>query len=158
TKAWRSVGLRTEYWTATWAMIGDHPWLGVGPGNFGRHYPRYMAATAFEKIQDPHNFILEIWATCGLFALLVLSATLGVFFCRVWSVVRSPWSEPRPIGSEEAAGCSLSVAALTTDYRSSQRWDFYFAGMAGLILGFVIRAGDLSADDLLPEGLVSGIR
>src|SRR5262249_7118374 len=110
-KAWRSIGLRTEYWTATWAMIGDHPWLGVGPGNFGRHYPRYMTATAFEKIQDPHNFILEIWATCGLFALLLLLAALGVFFFRVWSVVRCPWSEARAIGSGEAEPRSLSVAA-----------------------------------------------
>jgi O-antigen ligase len=157
-KAWRSIGLRTEYWTATWTMIGDHPWLGVGPGNFGRHYPRYMAATAFEKIQDPHNFILEIWATCGLFALLALAATLAVFFFRVWSAVRSPWSEPRPIGSEEAARRSLSVAALTMGYGPSPGGDFYFAGMAGLILGFIIKAGDLSADDLLPEVLLSCVR
>ena len=49
-------------------VIGDHVWLGVGPGNFGRLYPRYMATTAVEKVQDPHNFVLELWATCGIFA------------------------------------------------------------------------------------------
>ena len=31
-KAVYSVGLRTGYWTATWDMIREHPWLGVGPG------------------------------------------------------------------------------------------------------------------------------
>src|SRR5262249_38096632 len=60
-----SLSLRFDYWRATWAMIREHPWLGVGPGNFGRHYPRYMVPTAFEYIKDPHNFVLELWATSG---------------------------------------------------------------------------------------------
>ena len=56
-------------------MIRDQPWFGVGPGNFGRHYPRYMAPTDFEKVKDPHNFALEIWASCGILALLAFLVT-----------------------------------------------------------------------------------
>src|SRR5262249_59188107 len=68
----QSSARRLEYWGVTWAMIADHPWLGVAPGNFGRHYPRYMPPSAFEKLQDPHNFVLEMWATSGVFAALAL--------------------------------------------------------------------------------------
>src|SRR5262249_44190869 len=73
---------RLDYWTATWSMIRDHPWLGVGPGHFGRFYPRYMKETAFQKIKDPHDFALEIWSTCGIAALLALGVVIGAFLWR----------------------------------------------------------------------------
>src|SRR5207253_4270159 len=87
-KARGSFGLRTEYWSATCRMIGDHVWRGVGPGNFGRLYPPYMAATAVDKVTDPHNFALEISATAGVFALLALLVTLGLFFRQISSAIR----------------------------------------------------------------------
>jgi hypothetical protein len=145
-KAQRSFGLRSEYWAATWRMIGEHPWLGVGPGNFGRHYPRYMAETASEKVQDPHNFALEIWATCGIFALLALLATLAAFFRRTWHVLLCPESV---VSASERKAASRALRI---------RWEFYLGGMAGLILGFVLRAGDRSADQILLEGVLSGGR
>jgi O-antigen ligase len=145
-KAWRSFGQRMEYWAATWKMIHDHPWLGVGPGNFGRLYPRYMAPAAFEKILDPHNFALELWATSGFFAMLALVATIAVFLWRIWSVVRGPWS------------VAQASAAPAADYGPRTGWAFYLGGVAGLLLGFLLRAGDLSAEDMLKEGLLSGLR
>src|SRR5262249_352903 len=77
------VGLGLQYWEATRKMIAARPWLGVGPGNFGDNYTRFMAPQAWEKIKDPHNFLLEIWATSGAFALLALVALLAAFFVRV---------------------------------------------------------------------------
>lgn len=68
----KSLGYRWQYWQATTQMIADHPWLGVGPGNFGDHYTRYKLATASEEITDPHNFLLELAATAGLPALLAM--------------------------------------------------------------------------------------
>ncbi len=46
-------------------MIADHPWLGCGPGNFQDFYTQYKLPEASEEIADPHNFLLEIWATAG---------------------------------------------------------------------------------------------
>jgi O-antigen ligase len=78
--AGQSLGLRFDYWSAAWKMIGAHPWLGVGAGNFGRHYPQHMLPTVTEKITDPHNFAIELWATGGLFALVALLVALAAFF------------------------------------------------------------------------------
>src|SRR6185437_1294611 len=77
------IALRLEYWETTWRMIRERPWLGVGPGNFGENYTRLMPESAEEKIKDPHNFALEIWATCGIFALLAMLVALVAFFQHV---------------------------------------------------------------------------
>jgi hypothetical protein len=99
----QSLDKRLDYWSATWKMItdGKHPrqfWLGVGPGNFGRHYTQYMAATAYEQVKEPHNFLLESWATSGVFAMAALVSTLGLFF---WAT-RGAWSSLLGRGLETA--------------------------------------------------------
>ena len=43
-------------------------WSGVGPANFAMPYLRHKLPQASEEIQDPHNMILEVWATAGIFA------------------------------------------------------------------------------------------
>lgn len=133
---------RLEYWANTWAMITDHPWLGVGPGNFGRLYPRYMSPAAFEKLQDPHNFVLEMWATSGVFAALSLLATLAALF---WSVWRRRFEDP--IAREAPPAFS-----------SGLRWEFYLGGVVGLLAGFVLRASNMAPEFIPWEGILAGGR
>ena len=64
-QATKSLGYRMEYWEATLAMIRDYPVTGSGPGNFQFAYTQYKLPRASEEIQDPHNFLLEVWATAG---------------------------------------------------------------------------------------------
>lgn len=75
----KSVLYRLEYWQATAAMIAEHPVFGCGPGNFKENYTAYKLPQASEAISDPHNFLLEIWATAGTPA-IVLLLLLGVAF------------------------------------------------------------------------------
>ncbi|MFO0896761.1 MAG: O-antigen ligase family protein [Pirellulales bacterium] len=86
TEARKSLGYRLEYWESTAALIADHPWLGVGPGNFQANYPRYKLPQASENIADPHNLLFEVGATAGLPALAMLVAALAAVG---WSVVRA---------------------------------------------------------------------
>lgn len=148
-KSQRSLGLRRDYWTATWKMISDtqHPlvlWLGVGPGNFGRYYSRYMLPTAFEDVKDPHNFALEMWATTGILSLIALLMALGAFFRAVWPAVRDP------------------VPAPFSDREQATPWEFYFGGMAGLLLAYILWAsgqtGEHRADAILVGGVVAAFR
>jgi O-antigen ligase len=137
----------TREWSAAWAMIREHVWLGVGPGNYGRHYPKYMAPTAPAFATQPDNFALEIWATLGLPALLGLGLALVNFFRRTLAVVqRSQSSVP---GWEQG----------TDDEPEGTRWEFYEGGMAGLLVGFVFRALRLDSPEAIPaEAVAAGVR
>jgi hypothetical protein len=76
-RAAASLGYRVQYWQATLQMIADHPLAGCGPGQFQDAYMHYKQPTASEEIADPHNFLLEIWATAGTPAMLAFLAILG---------------------------------------------------------------------------------
>jgi len=78
-EASKSLGYRTQYWRSAISMIADHPVAGCGPGNFQNAYTRYMLPEASEEIADPHNFLMEVWATAGTPAVLALVAVLGGF-------------------------------------------------------------------------------
>lgn len=80
----KSVLYRWEYWQATGKMIADHPWLGCGPGNFKSCYTQYKLPQASESVADPHNFLLEVWATAGTPAVLALIGVLACFAIQVW--------------------------------------------------------------------------
>lgn len=139
---------RLDYWSATWKMIAAHPWLGVGPGNFGRHYPRFMSPSAHENISDPHNFALEIWAAAGVFALACLLLAFAAFFRPLLAVALRPPAvkkapardnEPPEVGNGERVN-----------------WEFYLGGMIGLLISFLVRAPGKTPDEILLEGVAAG--
>jgi O-antigen ligase len=80
-EASKSLGYRIQYWKSSIEIIADHPWLGCGPGQFQHAYTQYKLPEASEEIADPHNFILEIWATAGTVALVAALALLGSLAC-----------------------------------------------------------------------------
>lgn len=140
----KSLEKRLDYWQATWAMITDgrypgHFWLGVGPGNFNRFYPRYMSPTAHEEVTDPHNFVLETWATSGVFVMLALGGVLAGFF---WQT-RQVWSQK--MDSVEA-GIAGRYVDHDTENRFGTRWEFYLGGIGGLLLGFILAKFDTFSD------------
>lgn len=90
-EASKSFGYRIQYWQSTLQMIGDHPIAGCGPGNFQETYTRYALAEASEEIAEPHNFLMEVWATAGTPAMLAL---LGVLGCFALSLIRPPGFAP----------------------------------------------------------------
>ena len=104
-RASKSFGYRLQYWQSSLRMIADKPWVGCGPGNFQEVYTQYKLPEASEEIADPHDFLLEIWATAGTPAAL---AFLGVLGCFAWSMagggdkfeIRNPKSQVRNPKSE----------------------------------------------------------
>lgn len=138
-----TVSLRLLYWRTTARIIGEHPWLGVGPGNFRGAYAQHMEENAEEKIADPHNFALEAWSSGGLFALLGLLAALGALYVGAFRLLRAPATATEP-----------TVAGPP----SAPRWDLYVGGMAGLLVGFILRVGGESPDVMLGETIAAGMR
>jgi hypothetical protein len=148
-----TVAQRLEYWQTTWQMIREHPWLGVGPGNFGEHYTRLMPVTADEKIRAPHNLALELWATCGLFALLTLLAALAAFFTQV---VR--WLGGWVVNPQPPNHLTTQPPNHLTTQPPEIRWEFYLGGMFGLLLGFVLRIYVASPSTIVTETWAAAVR
>jgi O-antigen ligase len=137
--AGQRFGDLTREWSAAWAMIHDHIALGVGAGNYVRHYPQYMAPTAPAVVSQPGNFVLEVWATLGLLAVVALAIALVSFFRRTLPVAFGPSQE-------------------VEDEGEATRWEFYEGGMIGLLVGFVLRALPLSGEAITAEALAAAAR
>jgi tetratricopeptide (TPR) repeat protein len=79
TEAPKSVLYRIEYWRATAKIIAQYPIFGCGPGNFQEAYTAFKLPEASETPADPHNFLLEIWATAGTPAVVLLLGLIVAF-------------------------------------------------------------------------------
>ncbi len=60
---------RLPLWTASMALIADHPWFGIGPMQY--------AALQFGAMAHPHSFPLQIAVEWGLTAALLLFSLLA---------------------------------------------------------------------------------
>jgi hypothetical protein len=129
----------TREWSAAWHMIRDHFWLGVGPGNYGPLYPKYMAPSAPTFARQPDSFFLEVWATLGLPALLALGLALVSFFRRTLALVPDP-----------------GLAVENEDGRT--RWEFYEGAMIGLVAGFLLRALPAGPGAIVSEAVDAAVR
>ncbi len=60
-----SVMERLAHWDAGLRMFADHPWLGVGIGNYGVSYARYALAHWYEPLGHAHNVFINFLAETG---------------------------------------------------------------------------------------------
>jgi O-antigen ligase len=82
---------RLQLWRSSWAMVRDHPWLGVGLDNFLYQYrTHYVLPTAWEEfnLSHPHNLVLDSWLRLGLPGLVVFVGLLVAFFRYGWMAYR----------------------------------------------------------------------
>ncbi len=75
--------VRWQYWQASAKMYADHPFTGVGPGNFKIFYPHYKPVEALESVADPHNFLLSILTQYGPIGLVGFLAMIFIPLLRV---------------------------------------------------------------------------
>jgi hypothetical protein len=106
-----SLEYRFEYWQSSLAMISQSPVLGCGPGNFQDEYTRYKLPQASEEVSDPHNFLLEIWATAGTPALLAFLAAAGLFVAALFELPEIDSDESEQSENERTLAASKSSAS-----------------------------------------------
>ncbi|MBV8554118.1 MAG: O-antigen ligase family protein [Planctomycetaceae bacterium] len=126
TESTKSLRYRWEYWVGAWRVITGGPrtiWTGIGPGNFGDAYVHYKLPQASEEVKDPHNLLLEVWSTAGVWAAVALVSALGL---ALWNLLgpaspcgaatvedassRSPQPSPQPPALPRRAGWLLASA------------------------------------------------
>ena len=124
----KSLAYRLQYWQATSRLIADHPWFGVGPGNFRQQYLKYKLPEASEEIADPHNMFFEVAATGGIPSLagMALFLTLVVAASRYSGRGASTGelSDQAPSPPE-----STSIGVWNSGMGPAARRAFWFAGL-----------------------------
>jgi putative inorganic carbon (HCO3(-)) transporter len=128
--AWRVHILR---WT--WAIIRDHPWLGVGPGAFP------VALTHYQRIpyvggENPHNLYLEVAAEFGVAVGILVLAGLILFLGQaVMAARRLPEGSP---ARGRLAALIGAVGAFAIHSAFDLDWSFPAIAMTvATILGIV---------------------
>ena len=81
-----SVIERIAHWQAALGMWADHPWLGVGIGNYATAYPTYNLPRWYEPLGHAHNVYLNFGAEAGLLGFL---AYLGLWIACLLQAVRA---------------------------------------------------------------------
>lgn len=95
-----STFFRLELWRSSLVLIREHPWFGVGPGNFLNAYrTRYVLPSAWQEfnLEHPHNVYLDHWTRLGLLGLLAGVAVQVAF-----------WREMRREGKKKALVIGLT--------------------------------------------------
>jgi O-antigen ligase len=69
-------------------MFSEHPWLGVGIGNYEPVYPAYALPRWDEPLGHAHNYYLNIAAETGLVGLSAYLILWSAVFWQAWQAVR----------------------------------------------------------------------
>lgn len=143
---------RNVIWRHAWVLLQEHPWTGVGWGQFGA----YWALTPLEGrgelfVGHAHNLFLHLAVEMGLpFALALLGFT-------AWFAFRTLMFVPASSGDQWGRWCLLYLGAVTLLHSQLEfpLWYPYFllpfAALCGL-LGrdvFFVRA----PSELMPEAM-----
>ena len=132
------VKIRANFWLAGIREFFDHPWLGVGPDQYGSYYEKYRTlsdAKNYEKIltNDAHSASVQTLATLGIFGTLTFLLLLALVIRSLliqWDSVpgRRPW--------HFALGLFFFVY-LTNSFISPMTVPskFLFWGLAGWVIG-----------------------
>lgn len=87
-----SVIERLAHWQAAINMWTDHPWLGVGPGNYATVYELYRLPRWQDALGHAHNVYLNIAGESGVLGLL---GYLLLWAAGIWQALRSTASNRR---------------------------------------------------------------
>jgi O-antigen ligase len=107
-----AVKERMAYWFGGIHMAEDHPWQGVGLGNYGAQYDAKYFTSPFMKSQvHAHNYYIHITAETGVIGLtaylLLIGGVLATGIGAVRRTARDPFARALALGG---VGVVVAVA------------------------------------------------
>ncbi len=97
---------RLAHWQAAREMWRDHPWLGVGFGNYPAVYPAYAVGRWLNPLGHAHNYLLNIGAETGLVGITVYLIFWIFTFGVLWLAVQRSHGFDRAVA---AGGLGIMV-------------------------------------------------
>jgi O-antigen ligase len=74
---------RLELWRGCLTLLREHPWFGVGPGNFAAAYrTRYILPSAWQEfnLEHPHSIYLDHWTRLGVLGVIAgITVQMGLW-------------------------------------------------------------------------------
>lgn len=128
-----SVVERIAHWQAALAMWTDHPWLGVGAGNYAVVYDQYNLPRWYEPLGHAHNIYLNFAAEAGLLGLL---AYLWLWLASLWQALRGAAASDR-LTAAVAAGILGGLTAATVHNFFDNLWVQHIYLTLALLLGLL---------------------
>jgi len=125
---------RMAHWYAAWNMFAEHPWLGVGIGNYGVTYAQYGLREWPFSLGHAHNFYLNVLAEAG-----IVGATFYLLF--VCASVSCAWltvQRARGLDRWVAMGVLGAMLAITAHNFFDNLW------VPGMNLQFALLLGMLA--------------
>jgi putative inorganic carbon (HCO3(-)) transporter len=137
-----SSQLRMALWESSWAMLMEHPILGIGWGAYWMVYPAYdfWINDSATTIYHAHNMFLHIGAELGFLG-------LGAFTWLLVSVLRIALALNRRCSKHEICGIALGLAAaligiiingLTDHIMFNIQMSIFFWIIAGITVSLVM--------------------
>ena len=110
-----SFQARIEYWRITSKVIKDNFLFGVGPDKLYDVTSNYMAPGSLKlitttRMDNAHNWFLNLTANYGLFSISLLTVIIGVILCMAFNIVRNQGTQ-----NSLAMGSILAFLALLID-------------------------------------------
>ena len=74
-----SITQRLDYWRTAIRVIKEHPFTGVGPGNFQEVFLKYKVGLSTDT-RYAHNIFLHTWSETGILGLIGIFYLIAAFF------------------------------------------------------------------------------
>ena len=125
---------RKDIWRATWSLIKDNPWTGVGFGAYYLAIPQYQVSSGRTKVEQAHNDYLDLIASGGVVAALLAAAFIVLLIWRARSSLRS--ADPY----RRAAALGALAGILSVSVHSVADFGLQLTGIAVIFAALVVIA------------------
>ena len=138
---------RLMAWQIAWQGFKDDPLLGNGPESyqdvFDKYYnPKFLKFSFSETVWDqPHNYVLEILSSRGIFGLTVYLLMIVLIFRLLIKILRKSENDDEIISySLLGGGFAAYVIQLLFSFETSNSWQIWFFSLALLL--FIAKNSD----------------
>jgi putative inorganic carbon (HCO3(-)) transporter len=142
---------RMAHWQAAIGMFTDHPWLGVGIGNYAVAYPQYAVGRWRDPLGHAHNYYLNIAAEAGIIGLGAYLLLFGAGFAVAWRTIQRTQGYWRAV----ALGGLGILVHLSVHNLFDNLFVHSMNVQLGLVLGLLFLAERYGAGRPAPDGIVA---
>jgi O-antigen ligase len=135
---------RMAHWQAGWYMFVDHPWLGVGAGNYAEAYATYFVGSWREALGHAHNYYLNILAELGIVGGGLLLALLALTFRQLGRALVDSEARRTEFWRAVVAGVLGGLVVFCVH----NLFDSLFVHSVNIQIGVLLGLGLLGADHL----------